>query len=696
MRSRFSCAALVLALTSSCASDPPREAGAGGSGGGAATGGGPGSGGLDAGGGTGGGLTADASADGSSTDASADGAGLDATSGADAGPFVAPDLTWTWFDVPGSLCRDGSTAGVAISRSSTSSELMIYLGGGGACFDGLSCLANPGNTDGQKGEQRHGLFDRSRPENPVRDASFVYVPYCTGDLHLGGNPTGDLGGPQQFVGYTNIATYLERIVPTFPNATQVLLTGTGPGGMGALGNLDQVQAAFGSVPVHVLDDSGPPLSSAYVAPCFQTKWRTTWGLDATVLAACGADCSNPDDYWLDLARHMISKHPASHIGLVEATSDSVSNLFYGFGTNGCAPAASPGGFPSLAAGDLAAGLLDLRAQTASLANFTTYLPDATLQSWISGDNLYDASTGGVLLSTWVAALLGAAVPSFVGPGPVTFDTTGPAPITAGDAGGAIQCNGAPELCDRPFDQVVFPAAHNAMQDFDSGRLLPNQTHGIPQQLEDGVRMFLMDTYTWAGVSNLCHASCQLGNEPLVNVLVQMRRFLDRNPYEVLAILFEDSISASETSAAFTAAGLDAYAYTHPTGGAWPTLRQMIQSGQRLLVTAQSGGPPPSWYHHGWDLIWETPYTFATPADFSCARLAEGGPSTNDLYLMNHWLQSPVSSPTLAITANAHDLLLARAQQCQTESGKLPNFIAVDHYSVGDLFSVVREMNGLPP
>jgi hypothetical protein len=44
--------------------------------------------------------------------------------------------------------------------------------------------------------------------------------------------------------------------------------------------------------------------------------------------------------------------------------------------------------------------------------------------------------------------------------------------------------------------------------------------------------------------------------------------------------------------------------------------------------------------------------------------------------------------------SAHDVLLGRAQQCRTESGKFPNVVAVNHYAVGDLFAVVRELNGL--
>ena len=66
----------------------------------------------------------------------------------------------------------------------------------------------------------------------------------------------------------------------------------------------------------------------------------------------------------------------------------------------------------------------------------------------------------------------------------------------------------------------------------------------------------------------------------------------------------------------------------------------------------------------------------TPADFSCQQFR--GLRSHALFLLNHWLENPLPDPALSQTANAHDVLLGRARQCQSESGKLPNFVAVNH------------------
>jgi hypothetical protein len=278
----------------------------------------------------------------------------------------------------------------------------------------------------------------------------------------------------------------------------------------------------------------------------------------------------------------------------------------------------------------------------------------------------------------------------------TPDAGADAPANTGVADAPSQrCNGHEALCDRRLDQVVFPATHNAMSNAEDGFLAPNQSHNIKRQLEDGIRALLIDTHSWRGGSYLCHSICEFGNRPLVDGLRDIATFLRGHPDEVVVLIIEDGVSAADTEKAFKDSTLIDFVYVHDGAAAaahWPTLRQMIASGKRLVVTAENGGPPPAWYHHVWDLAWDTPYTFKSKSDFSCAQ--NRGDRSHDLFLLNHWLENPLATEGQSATANARDVLLGRARQCQMESGKLPNFVAVNHYSIGALFEVVRILNGL--
>src|SRR5215218_7976568 len=69
-------------------------------------------------------------------------------------------------------------------------RLVVFFQGGGGCFDVRSCA--PGSTwfDDRVDElddpdHDDGILQLDDSRNPFRDWSFVYVPSCTGDVHLG-------------------------------------------------------------------------------------------------------------------------------------------------------------------------------------------------------------------------------------------------------------------------------------------------------------------------------------------------------------------------------------------------------------------------------------------------------------------------------------------------------------------------------
>jgi hypothetical protein len=264
--------------------------------------------------------------------------------------------------------------------------------------------------------------------------------------------------------------------------------------------------------------------------------------------------------------------------------------------------------------------------------------------------------------------------------------------------GVRACNGRPELCDRRYDQVVFPATHNAHSARAYGYSInANQISGITKQLADGVRCMLLDVYSGSGEGGtaLCHGFCSLGETPHLSGLAEIKTFLDAHPNEIVTFIYEDHVDASVIAADLEVAGLSDLTFAHAPGEPWPTLGEMIDHGTRLVVTAENGRPPPRWFHHVWDVAFDTPYSFHAPGEFSC-RLNRGA-ATNDLFLVNHWINTspPIELPSEdnAKIVNRYDTLKARAEQCATETGHVPNFVAVDFYEAGDLFSVVDTLNG---
>ncbi len=327
-----------------------------------------------------------------------------------------PDRTWTWYTIPGTQCIDGSPTGVGVSTVAGSTDLMFYLEGGGACFNGacdVTALTVPFVPPPD------GIFNRDNAANPLRGWNMVYVPYCTGDIYGGDRDTMLGGSLRHFHGYRNIARDLEAVVPAFPRVTRVLWTGISAGGFGSALTAPMAIRAFGpSRRMVLLDDSGPPLGNDVIPPCLQQIFRDVWGLDDTFLAECGADCPNHNDFASGGIAHLEHAFPSTTVALFSNTADTVIRAFMGFGW-GNGSANNCGGIPiSVPAGAYTGGLLALRARYGDRASFffngVTGAGFGLGHTTLRGPSFYVTSVGGTTVAQWVGDVLAGRI-SQVGP-----------------------------------------------------------------------------------------------------------------------------------------------------------------------------------------------------------------------------------------------------------------------------------------
>jgi len=312
------------------------------------------------------------------------------------------------------------------------------------------------------------------------------------------------------------------------------------------------------------------------------------------------------------------------------------------------------------------------------------------------------------------------------------------------------CNGYAALCSRPLNEVAFAATHNSMASVTIPSWLFGQQDGtIQEQLDYGIRGLLIDSYygfpvrggvrtdlsslpkrevavqevgepavkaaerirSRLGDKNLgprqiylCHGFCELGAVTLSATLAELRAFLVSNPGEVVIIINQDEgVTPTDIEQAFARAGLLDVVYRGPFGP-FPTLRQMIDSGQRLVVMAENDAGDIPWYPLAYrNALQETPFTFRSSAALTdSSRLAEScrpnrGPASAPLFLVNNWVDTtPVPRLSMATVVNAHSALLRRTETCQRIRHRLPNLVAVDFYKQGDVLGVVRALNRVSP
>jgi len=278
---------------------------------------------------------------------------LAACAGPEVGPAPGPDDPiaastgqWTWVGFPASVCGNGAPTGIGVNLATRSTDVVVYLQGGGACWDGATCIglgAAANVTTGYGvGEfvaepaLSAAAFDRTNPLSPWPDASYVFVPYCTGDLHAGDAVRSYLWLTSSLTvhhaGRTNLVAYLRRLAPTFPGARRIFVTGSSAGGYGAQLGYQAFADAFPGAEVHLLADGAQLVPSH--DPALWTSWRSTWNL--SLPAGCTECAADPGA----LAGFLSAGHPTRRFALLASTQDAVLSLYLAYPADGSFEAAT--------------------------------------------------------------------------------------------------------------------------------------------------------------------------------------------------------------------------------------------------------------------------------------------------------------------------------------------------------------------
>jgi hypothetical protein len=194
-----------------------------------------------------------------------------------------------------------------------------------------------------------------------------------------------------------------------------------------------------------------------------------------------------------------------------------------------------------------------------------------------------------------------------------------------------------------------------------------------------------------------HSIIALGYIPLSDIFNDIKTFLDNNPNEIITIILECYVTANDIEDEINQSGLSSYLYTHNNSIGWPTLQNMIDNDNRLVIFSDvdDASSSQNWYHYVWDYAAETHYSVGTINDFTCD--FNRGDPLNDLFIFNHFVTDANLGYGLyneSNDVNANPFFITRVLDCQNQTNKFPNFVTVDYYELGDGLAVVDELNGL--
>uniref|UniRef100_A0A0E0KF16 Phosphatidylinositol-specific phospholipase C X domain-containing protein n=1 Tax=Oryza punctata TaxID=4537 RepID=A0A0E0KF16_ORYPU len=267
----------------------------------------------------------------------------------------------------------------------------------------------------------------------------------------------------------------------------------------------------------------------------------------------------------------------------------------------------------------------------------------------------------------------------------------------------------------PFNKYAYLTTHNsfAIVGEPSHTGVPritfdNQEDTVTDQLKNGVRALMLDTYDFKGDVWLCHSNGGKCNdftafEPAMDTFKEIETFLGANPSEIVTLILEDYVHAPNgLTNVFKASGLMKYWFPvskmPQNGKDWPLVSDMVASNQRLLVfTSIRSKQATEGIAYQWSYMVENNYGDDGMDAGKCSNRAESAPlndKTKSLVLVNYFPSVPVKvTACLQHSKSLTDMV----NTCYGAAGnRWANFLAVDYYKRSDgggAFQATDLLNG---
>ena len=231
------------------------------------------------------------------------------------------------------------------ARRGSGSGLMVFFGGGGACWDGASCAQPTSGTEAvdpglffaeiadDDPSRYGGVLNPADPASPVKDWSMVYIPSCNGDLHTG-SATATYTRPAtgqpyaiEHRGADNVRVVTEWIKDNFAQPDQLWLLGSSAGGVGAILHYPRLRSAFPAARAALMIEAGPTL----MPESFETRYRAHWNMQVDP-AVWGAQAV--PTRVADLLKPLTAHYPQDRFAQYTAVADAILIDYFNKMANG--------------------------------------------------------------------------------------------------------------------------------------------------------------------------------------------------------------------------------------------------------------------------------------------------------------------------------------------------------------------------
>lgn len=249
-----------------------------------------------------------------------------------------PAGEWTMIPTAGeTICSNGDPYAFFVRPAAMQSEkLLVHFQGGGACWFGAICdlqdspVYDPVVDETDSPVYYDGIFNFENPENPFSDYNMVFVPYCTGDVHVGNSDTTyavKRGEATEEItihhrGYVNATTVLDWTYANVTDPETVFVTGCSAGSIPSPFYTQFIAEAYPDARIEELGDA----SGSYRQPTLSATVFGQWGT-LSILPENYSDETLETLTFEDFYTHTAAMFPEISLTQYNAAEDEVQASF---------------------------------------------------------------------------------------------------------------------------------------------------------------------------------------------------------------------------------------------------------------------------------------------------------------------------------------------------------------------------------
>jgi hypothetical protein len=320
--------------------------------------------------------------------------------GATAESAKTPDLApgWTKIEPGGDTICSRGTPFVYFVHPGTVNRLVVYFQGGGACWDDTSCslggIFKATASDSDNPDQAtEGIFDLENPDNPFKDWFFVFIPYCTADIHWGDNTHTYTSGGEDVVihhkGFVNVTAVLDWIEDNFERPEKIFVSGCSAGSYGSIIGAAHIHELYPDVSLYQLGDSGTGVTTSDFVQSGYPNWNVADSMPDWIPAPDGSwdEVSSLADLYIAVADYYLDDRWSQY----NTAHDEIQGFFF----------TAMGG-----SGDWGELMLaSIQQIQDSAPNFHAYIAPGEIHCITGDDVFYTREVNGVQFGDWVDAMV---------------------------------------------------------------------------------------------------------------------------------------------------------------------------------------------------------------------------------------------------------------------------------------------------